>query len=88
MYFSPPENTDDLKEKIVNEGNLLKGKQDLVKRVIVGMRRRMQVCVEEMEDMSKEINLHIRNNYYCVSNVTKTLLFVFKIFVYNNGIEI
>ena len=31
VYFSPPENTDDLKERIVN---LLKGKQDLVKTVI------------------------------------------------------
>ena len=41
LYFSPPENTDDL-----NEVNLLKGKQDLVKRVIAGMRRRLQVCVE------------------------------------------
>ena len=46
VYFSPPENTDDLKERIVNEVNLLKGKQDLVKRVIAGMRRKLQVCVE------------------------------------------
>ena len=46
VYFSPPENTDDLKEKIVNEDNLLKGKQDLGKRVITGMGRRLQVCVE------------------------------------------
>ena len=37
--------------------------------------------------MSKGINLDIRNNY-CVSNVTKTLLFVFKIFVFNNMNEI
>ncbi len=46
LYFSPPENTDDLKERIVNEVNLLKGNQALVKRVIAGMRRRLQVCVE------------------------------------------
>ena len=46
VFFSPPENTDDLKERIVNEVNSLKGKGDSVKRVIAGMRRRLQVCVE------------------------------------------
>ena len=46
VFFSPPENTSDLKEEIVNDVNLLKGKQDLGKRVITGMRRRLQVCVE------------------------------------------
>ena len=40
-----------------------------------------------MEDVSKGINIHIRNNYR-VSNVTKTQLFVFKIFVFNNRNEI
>ena len=45
LLFSS-ENTNDLKERTVNEVNLLKGKQDLVKRVIAGMRRRLQVCVE------------------------------------------
>ena len=41
MYFFPPENADDLKERVVNEVNLLEGKQDLVKRVITYMRRRL-----------------------------------------------
>ena len=49
VYFSPPENTDDLKERIENEVNLLEGNQDLGKRVIAGMRRRLQVCVERNE---------------------------------------
>ena len=43
VYFSPPENTDDLKERIVNE----KGKQDLVKRVVARSTcKYVQVCVE------------------------------------------
>ena len=46
MYFSPPENTNDLKERLVNEVNLLKEKQDLGKRVIAEIRRRLQVRVE------------------------------------------
>lgn len=46
VYFSPPENTDDLRERIVNEVNLLKENPDLVKRVFAGMRKRLQLCVE------------------------------------------
>lgn len=46
VYFSPPENTDDLRNRIVNEVNLLKENPDLVKRVFAGMRKRLQVCVE------------------------------------------
>ena len=42
---------------------------------------------KEMKDMSKAINLHIRNNY-CVYSVTKTLLFVLTFFVFSNRNEI
>ena len=45
MYFSPPENTDDLRERIVNEANLLKENPNLVNRVFTGMRKRLQLCV-------------------------------------------
>ena len=44
--LTPPENTDDLRERIVNEVNLLKENPNLVKRVFAGMRKRLQLCVD------------------------------------------
>ncbi|KAF2368177.1 Protein of unknown function DUF4817 [Trinorchestia longiramus] len=56
VYSSPLRNTDELKQKIENEANLLQGDDALVRRVMVGMRRRMQQCIEETEDTPKETN--------------------------------
>ena len=46
MYLTPPENTDNLRERIVNEVNLLKENPNLVKRVFAGMRKRLQLRVD------------------------------------------
>ena len=55
---------------------------NLLKPLFAANKRTASFCghklFKEMEDTSKGIDLHIRNNY-CVSNVTKTLLFIFKI---------
>ena len=45
------------KERIINEFDVLKENQDLLKRVMAGMRRRMQVPLHEMEDISKETEI-------------------------------
>ena len=45
VYSTPPENTGELRESILNEANLLKASRPMVKRVIAGMRRKLQLCV-------------------------------------------
>ena len=44
------------KEKIINEVDLLKGNQDLLKRVMAGMRRKIQVF-KEIEDILMETEI-------------------------------
>ena len=63
MYVSPPQNIDHLKERIVNEVNLLKGNENVIKRVMAGMRRKMQVCVKIMEDISNETEIKTYFNF-------------------------
>ena len=46
VYSTPPENTGELRERILNEANLLKANRPMIRRVIAGMRRRLQLCVE------------------------------------------
>lgn len=46
VYSSPPRDTDELKQRIENEVNLLKGDAALVRRAVAGMRKRMQRCIQ------------------------------------------
>ncbi|KAF2364604.1 hypothetical protein FHG87_004643 [Trinorchestia longiramus] len=46
VYSSPLRNTDELKQRMENEANLLQVDDALVRRVMAGMRRRMQLCIE------------------------------------------
>ena len=43
-YSTPPANTEDLKERISYEVNLLKENPDLVKRVMTVMKTRIELC--------------------------------------------
>ena len=44
VYFTPPANTENVKERISYEVNLLKENLDLVKRVMTAMRARIELC--------------------------------------------
>ena len=46
VYSTPPEDTGELRERILNEVNLLKANRPMVRRVIAGMRRKLQLWVE------------------------------------------
>ena len=45
MHATPPINVDDLRIRITAEVNILKENQDLMKKVIMSMRKRAHVCV-------------------------------------------
>ena len=44
VYSTPPANTEDLKERISYDVNLLEKNPDLVKRVMTAMRTRIELC--------------------------------------------
>lgn len=46
VYITPPRNLDDLRQRIINEINLLKENPDLIKKVMLQMRARAQQCLE------------------------------------------
>ena len=44
MYYEPPENINQLRQRITREVNLLKENQHLIKKVTSAMRSKAQLC--------------------------------------------